>query len=125
MKEEYQIIDGKPHLGLWYGKCVITHFASLEEDRVKDPIIIRAKDILTESRMNQENSNPDLMCRHVKWIIRPTDIGDPLSIRGTIGLKWMIWGRAYKVMRLLKKGGRRYKKKLINGHRKYVRIDKR
>jgi len=130
VKNEYEIIDGKPHLGLWYGQWVASNI-DLDENHKPledNPILTTAKSFLMESLANQEKINPGLKARHVEWIIRPpTDphhLYGPLALVSTVGLKWMIWGRAYKVMRLTSKKIKRYRKKLINGHRKYVRIDK-
>ena len=129
VQNEYEIIDGKPHLGLWYGYSIpaLIDIDENQEPLKDNPSLVATKSYILESLTHQKNSNPDLTSRHVEWIFRPPNpygLFDPFAQLSTIGLKWMIWGRAYKVMRLTRKKIKRYRKKLINGHRKYVRIDK-
>lgn len=121
---DYEIIQGKPHLGLYFGSAITVNSLNFPFDNEEDPqyAAVKARIIMGLNEMSY--SNPDLQVRHAQWIIRPPIYSGPLCQNGTIGLKWMMWGRAFKVMKFTKKGIKRYKKKLINGRRKWVRIDK-
>ena len=119
MKYEPQTINGKPHFGYFFGTWIYLSYELFTDPRA----INFAKDRLYAW---QRETFPDLEYRHSQFIERfpQGSIHAPLSIHGTLGIKFMAWGRAFKIMRLLKKGIKRYKKKLVNGRRKWVRLDK-
>ena len=124
MKVDYEIINEKPHFGLWFGKAVVINnndawFGKIEQN----PILSFYVDNLKNWRM--ENFTSDIHIKNEQVIFKPPYYSGPIIQNGTIGLKFIAWGRAYKIMKLLKKGIKRYAKKNINGKRKYVRIDKR
>lgn len=119
--DDYEIINGKPHLGLFFGSFVVIHGDAWAGNPEHNPIFSTAKERLS---VNLKCIPSDLESRYIQLISRPPLACDPLSMHGTLGLKYMIWGRAFKVMRLVKKGVKRYKKVYICGKRKRVRIDR-
>lgn len=119
IQQERELIDGKPHFGEWFGKSVI-YLNHIPQSVQEDPTILACKDTLESSIPKTE-----LEVRNKNFIIRfPSYFDHPLLINGTVSIKYMLWGRAYKLMSLLKKGVRRYKKVYRNGKRKKVRTDK-
>jgi hypothetical protein len=121
---DYEIINGKPHLGIFYGSVIIINETNLNGKFEENPVFKMAKDKLNAHLMHIPASNPDLQTRHPQFIVRPPMGNGLLSLNGSIGLKFMIWGRAFKVMKLVKKGVKRYAKKWRGGKRKFVRVDK-
>ena len=114
MKEQCKLINGIPHFGIWFGKSCFYHES------------LNASDIL-ELQFKLENSIhfPDLEIRNKQIIHNPPGFScNPLNQNCTVGIKFIAWGRAFKVMRYLKKGVLRYSKKIIGGKRKFKRIDK-
>ncbi len=115
--EEREVVDGKPHVGLWLGQCVIANVFMDEGGLEANPIYIKAIEWLKERVMA---SLPDKCeVRNQQIIVRPPHGAQ----NGTVAIKYMIWGRAYRVMRLLRKGKKRYAKKIVGGRMKRVRID--
>lgn len=120
MKHEYQIIDGKPHFGIFFGSYIII-------DLLKDN-----NDILIYKEKLQKNidailsNDPSFQARHIDYILRPPYVvTDCFTFNQSVSVKFMIWGRAYKVMRLSINPIKRYKKRRRNGKLKRARIDKR
>lgn len=123
-RNDYEIIDGKPHLGLWFGKYIyLNHEAAWIEDLELNPMQEMAKTCLYNF-MN-EFTPRDTQNRHVQIIKKPPLSSiNPFYIIGTVGIKFMVWGRAFKVMKLNKKCVKRYTRRRISGRVRRVRIDK-
>ncbi len=121
---DYQIINGKPHLGVFFGQYLYLSEDAFYGDENMNPIQIKAKSVLKNYSLRFLKKN--LQLRHEQYILRLTDsaLFNPLSQYGSLAYKYMIWGRAFQVMSLTKKGVKRFEKKLISGKRKYVRVDK-
>jgi len=124
MTHDYEIIDGKPHLGLWFGKLLyINRDAYLDRyEENKNNVIRLLQDFARRSA--PIGTQP----RHIQIIHKPISSYDimfnPISSRETIAIKFMIWGRAFKVMKLNKKSVKRYAKRRVSGRIRRVRIDK-
>lgn len=113
--EEYEIINGKPYGGHWYGSSILIN-QLLSKDFEKEPIFIqcieRLKNIFPKGfELRKENI-----------IYRPPLYCDPFNQVATLGIKALVWGRAYKVMKLTAIGKKSYKKKYVSGRRKKVRV---
>lgn len=119
-----QLIEGKPYFGVWMGTSMLLHDSVLDQkERFIDMLHVISneslKTVLTEGCIINESI-----------IYRPpmhaaTMMGySPILQNATIAKKYVLWGRAYKVMRMFKKGVKRYKKFIVNGKRKRIRIDK-
>lgn len=116
--EEYTLINGKPHFGIFLGDMIIiNHEVTFSQN---DPKFFEAIEKLKNCRSFQD----DLEVRHERIIARPPYFAGPLSQNFALSRKFVLWGRAFKVMKYMKKGIKRYKKILVNGHRKRKRIDK-
>ncbi len=124
MNHDYEILNGKPHLGLYFATAYVVKDVDWTEDFKDSSKFNELKRESENTFSGIESSNPGLQIRKSQWIIRQPRFGGVLSINGTVGLKFMVWGRAYKVHRLNKKGSRRYEKKWINGRRKRLRVDR-
>ncbi len=115
---EREVVSGKPHFGIWFGQYVIVHGELWGNEDVSVGIVEKL-------RHSMVSKTPEgCETRHEQVIMKPPNLDDPLNYNGSIGAKYMIWGRAYKIMRLLKKGTKRYAKKTVCGRRKRVRIDR-
>lgn len=122
IRTEYQLIDGKPHLGHYFGCHNTVISDAFCGDLDKNPITIEVKKSL---RFTAERKLPtDCEIRNDSFILRPPYFSGPIDSYGSIAYKFMIWGRAFKIKKLLKKAIPRYQKKLVNGKRKLVRVDK-
>ncbi len=123
MKEDYTIINGKPYFGIWFGKALIVNdLNAWVGNPDENPILQQYIDSL--KRWQIGNFCNELEIRKECVVFRPPYISNSLNLNGTIAIKFIIWGRAFKVMKLLKKGIKRYAKKMVNGKRKYVKINK-
>lgn len=122
MKHDYEIIDGKPHFGIWFGEYI-----RMRVEQTFDEYFMQyAKDVLNNHR---NNITPhDLKNRHEEFILKQPSshygMNNPLNNYATLAIKFMIWGRAFKVMKLNKKNAKRYAKRRISGRQRWVRIDK-
>ena len=114
---EREVRDGKPFGGTWIGRSLFINL-KVSENFKEDPIYQEAL-----NRLRFEASQ-DLEYRNEQVFFRPPYTNCPLRLNASVGLKCIVWGRAYKVMRLFKKGVKRTKKILCNGRRKRIRIDK-
>lgn len=123
-QESPQLIDGKPYFGIWMGQSICINECQLE---CKDDLI---KMLHLNSNRVLEKVLPEGCLINESIIYRPpmhasTMMGySPLMQNATIAKKYVLWGRAYKVMRLFKKGVKRYKKCIVNGKRRRIRIEK-
>lgn len=116
-------MNGKPHFGIWLGSHIIINSTLLPtlENWQSDSLIGE----LTEKLRSSTRSflYKGLEVRHESIIYRqPYKCDSSLVVNGTLGRKFLIWGRAFRVMRLLKKGVKRYKKVYRGGRRKLVRV---
>lgn len=120
MEHDRETVDGKPHFGEFFGICALVSgdaFFGNEEDNL---IVSIVKQKLESSAFGKLPEHFEK--RHVTFIVRPPCYSDPFHQNGSVAIKLMIWGRAFHVKKLLKKGVKRYKKKRINGRRK-TRVD--
>ena len=123
-ERDYEIINGKPHLGAFFGSSAIVNGDFFVDELEGDSLVSEVKEKLYKNMSYIKSKEDTFETRYVQWIIRPPIKYSTLRINGTIAVKFMIWGRAFKVKKLLKKGIKRYRKKWINGKRKISRIDK-
>jgi hypothetical protein len=119
-KVDYSIVNGKTHFGLWFGKYLPVDKEAFVGDLEKNLILQNRIYLLEDIYIKYVQKGFEI--RHDSFISKPPLASGPLSYHGTLGVKFVVWGRAFKVMKLLKKGIGQYKKKLVNGRRKYVRI---
>jgi hypothetical protein len=119
---EREVRDGKPYFGKFFGSFIAVNFSTF------DVIIEQCKEKLFLDKEHFIIIN-DLESRHEEYIFRTpwrnqNSFCDfyPLNQNGTIGFKFLAWGRAFKVMRTLRKGVPRYKKGIFGGKRKRKRI---
>jgi hypothetical protein len=120
-KIEREVINGKPHFGTWCGRFIYipgNHFSG-EDDT--NPIYQEGLKILRFSFSEIKLKYPQFEQRHYQEIIKSPCSIKYLNAVGTIGYKFLAWGRAYEIMKLFKKGSRRYKKVFVNGRRKLKR----
>ncbi len=114
--EQYEIIDGKPHGGGLFGRSMIiphTYFEGKE---------LTLNDIGAEFQGNLIANLPiDLQIREPKFIYRPPRYYSCFTANATLGMKAILWGRAFKVYRYFQGHRKRSKKAWINGHRKRIR----
>lgn len=113
--EEYEIIDGKPFGGHWYGSShIFSRF--LTEPLPSNPIYI-------ETRKKLRDLFPkDFELRNESIIYRPPYCSSVLNQSCTLGIKFLVWGRAFKLMKLKRVGKKSYKKCFVCGRRKRIRI---
>lgn len=116
-RNDYEIINGKPYLGVYFfhhfnldGNLYFSDQSKYE--KYKNYLINE----LTE--WSKRLTPKDCEIRYLEIIDKP-----PLPIHevyhfGIIAIKFMIWGRAFKVRRLSKKGAVHYKKRRVNGRLK-------
>lgn len=114
---EYELIDGKPYGGNWYGSSFIIR-DGLNEDFENDPIyniaIHKLRECLPKS----------FEIRNERIIYRPPyycSEFSPLRQNATLAIKALIWGRAFRVLKLKKTGKKSYKKVYVSGRRKKIR----
>jgi hypothetical protein len=113
VKEQREEREGKPFFGILFGRSVILGY---------EPSVTDIEEI------SQKLLGPcpeGLERRNTTVIYRPAyHAGGPLILSATLGCKFIMWGRAYKVMRLLRKGKKRHRKMYINGMRKKREISR-
>ncbi len=114
--EEYEIREGKPHGGLWLGTYAISRHIQKCEDI--DPVYLM-------TRQNVENweksTYPEFEHRHVKLIEKPPLYAEPLNSVTTVGIKFLAWGRAFKILKIKKTGKITYKRRRMSGRIKWVK----
>ena len=122
----YEIVDGKPHLAEYFGKCVTIYPLSFI-DVNEDPCVQEAIKVCKGFVEYIKRKNPDLKLIQEEVIVRPpTFKSDPLNQITTVGIKFGFWGRAYKIRRLsIGRQRKRYAKKRVNGRYKWVWVNKR
>lgn len=100
VREKYEVVNGKPHFGIWIGRytAINNTLALLPEDKfteIYDFILERMKVMpdgleLKESQVIYKEPRSNAMA-------------DPLNQCSTLAIKGIMWGRAYKVMRALQR----------------------
>lgn len=92
-KELYEVINGKPHFGFWFGKWV-----AIEDTGAKD---YKENPYAMNFLEHFEKENIwDFEKRNIQVIFKPAIGFGWLNQVATIGVKFILWGRAYKVMKL-------------------------
>ena len=120
-KIDYKIIDGKPHFGAWAALWSHIDSDTLSEKEwndPNDPAINLSYDVL-ERRLPK-----DLEYRNMTRITRPPRNDVFYEIKGTIALKFIAYGRAFKVHAFGKSDKRkpvRWKKVWLNGRRRRMK----
>ena len=113
-KLERETIDGKPYFGVQVSNYIAR---PLPYDPYND------KEHLDYAKMMLYSWAESLHGerRHEELIYRPCNGGcNPLTQVETLGVKFLLWGRAYRIMRQLKKKGTRVRtKKRVNGRWKW------
>lgn len=111
---ERAIVDGKPHFGLYFGSAEFLHRWS--------PVIIAQ--VCDRLFFAHQPLDPLLEKRYPEFIERPPHFpsGGALSLSGTVGYKYMLWGRAFRVMRLVAKGVPRFRRGIKGGRRRRWRV---
>lgn len=114
-----QLIDGKPWFGLWFGTYIRMGMDGFVGDLEKNPMFQTAKHLL-------EQVPPKLLhgeeIRYSQIIAKPPHLSNPLITYGTIGIKYVFWGRAFRVMSLIAKRKPRWKKLRRGGKLKWVKL---
>ena len=119
MKEERETINGKPYFGVWVGTYIWINGNYFFSETEKNAILESSECIL-RSWLNENFKKVDF--RHTKLILRPPLCDFSTGFMGSVGIKSMIWGRAFEVMRHFKKGKVRYKKTRAGGRIKWRKI---
>ena len=104
--DDYQMVDGKPHGSMCFGRYVII-MMPISEPWDKDETI---RELMPRLKFSCPEG---LEIRDETIIFRPPFCDWRLSQRSTLGIKCKIWGRAWRVHKLVKKGSRKYKKVYI------------
>lgn len=112
--KEYEIIDGKPYGGKWFGH----HILCIKNDVHGYPHKKECEELL-DGKFNDKFKEFEV--RHKEFVFKENYFY-PLASFDSVGLKALIWGRAYKIHRLSKTGCRRYKKTRVAGRMKWTRI---
>lgn len=113
-KVELELINEKPHFGLWMGRSVILN-RDVDSVNLECPVVKMALGMLKEHPYGN-----DIQIRHEEVIFRPSYLCNDLKLNATLGVKFVIWGRAYRVMSLLSKKTKRTKKSYVCGRRRRV-----
>ena len=107
---EREVVNGKPYGGARAGRCCVINKVEPEDEDVR-----LALD-------NLKSLDPGLEWRQITETVRPPWPGGLFVQCTAVGVKGIVWGRAFKVKRLFKKGARRSTKKVwICGKRKRKR----
>ncbi len=108
-----QLINGKPHFGLIFAQSIIMSKQFLGEDPeigfMEHPVIAAFVGL---SRKNPKHTG--LERRDEQVVFRPSWH----MCNATLGIKFVLWGRAYKVMKLLSRGKKQITKTYLNGQRR-------
>jgi len=110
-------IEGKPFGGLSVGKY-ITILPLEGKDIQQDPAFTTAVSCL---RSYLTGLDPTLTLRDEEIIYKPPLYWEIFNQKATIELKGILWGRAYKVMKLCRKKKQSFKKVYVSGRRKVVK----
>jgi len=113
---DYEIIDGKPYLGREFGQYMRISSRASWAHPDKDPILVHSKKLLEDWISRFAKNSPEFEVRYYEIITRLPSYADYFA-GGTMGHKYVVWGRAFKVMRLGQGHTRRKKKMWFNGRR--------
>lgn len=93
-KIEPKLVEGKPYFGVMLGRSLFLPFGAAS-DFMEDPRILECLSLI-------RNSIPSWVdVREEKIIYRPPCYGSPLSVSSVIALKFVAYGRAHRIMRML------------------------
>jgi hypothetical protein len=116
-REDYELINGKPHFSEWFGSASFLHESQWFDEEVFERI--KAKVLRSVDKVPS-----DLVVKDSQTIIRPPIANfNPLNCNGSIAIKFKVWGRAFKVKRIFRQPSNkvRYVKKIVSGRRKRVK----
>jgi len=104
--------DEKPFFGVWLGQFITAVNPAPET-------IESAKKLLEASAQSALKKSDAVEIRYPEWIIHPPNNypSDPLNQHSSVGYKYVLWGRAFKIMRAMQGHTRRKRKMWLNGHR--------
>ena len=114
VKHERETIDGKPYFGVQVSNYIAW---PLPFDPYNDKEYLdKAKSMLHSWAESLDGER-----RHEEYIYRPYDgAWDSLMQMESLGVKFLLWGRAYRVMRQIEKNAPRVRtKKRVNGRWKW------
>lgn len=115
-KYEYEKIDGKPYFGIYQGKAL-----SFNENYFEEVGLEGIKKMMEKSIEYLKEKG--FKIRHAQWICNEPNNFDPLIQNTTVALKFLTWGRAFKICKFFKIGKKVYKKKRVSGRLKRVRVN--
>ena len=113
MKVDAKIVDGKPYFGLWFGYSIIINSPPIDGESLAEDKDVQHALLL----IKQKQQSTGLEIRSNCIIYRPPYAVDSFIQNRSVSCKYVLWGRAFKVMRLLRKGGRMKKNVWMNGKR--------
>ena len=113
-----QLIDGKPYFGLWFGSYIRLSGDAFVGDLEKNPMMQMAKEHC--------NSLPPKLLhgeeiRYKQIIVRPPLYANPLGSWGSVAVKYVIWGRAFRVMSIIAPRKPTWKKLRRGGRLKWMK----
>lgn len=112
-KYEYEKIDDKPYFGIYQGKVL-----SFPENYLEEVGLENIKKRMEECIEYSKDKGFEI--RHTQWIHREPMSYDFLVQPHTLALKFLTWGRAFKIYKFFKTGKKVYKKKRVSGRFKKV-----
>jgi len=119
VKVDAQLIDGKPYFGLWFGSYIRLNGDAFVGDLEKNPLLQIAKEhcnSLPPKLLNGEE------IRYKEIIIRPPMYSNPLDSYGSVAVKYVIWGRAFRIMSIIAVRAPKWKKLRRGGRLKWVKL---
>jgi|KBSMisStaDraftv2_1062788.scaffolds.fasta_scaffold235764_4 hypothetical protein len=120
-KVDREIIDGKPYFGLQFGNYIFLNEMAFEGDLETNDWFQLAKRTIEKLPKKALDAGE---IRYKEIIVRRPYYSTPLMARGTIGIKYVVWGRAFRVMKILAKNKPYYKKLRRGGRLKWVKLNK-
>lgn len=101
IKYDYEIINGKPHFGVWFGYYMPLPKEVWEGVVEQNPIYLEYKDNL-KNYLEHFPCDDELEKRHIHYVIHASNVYEnyPICIFGVVCVKFLLWGRAYKIMRI-------------------------
>ncbi len=118
-KVDAQLIDGKPYFGLWFGSYIRISGDAFVGDLEKNPMMQMAKDHLNGLPPKLLNGEE---IRYKELIVRPPLYANPLASWGSVAVKYVIWGRAFRVMSIIAPRKPKWKKLRRGGRLKWVKL---
>lgn len=114
-----QLINGKPYFGMWFGSYIRLQGDAFVGDLEKNPMMQMAKDHLNGLPPKLLNGEE---IRYKELIVRPPYANNPLNCYGSVGVKYVIWGRAFRVMSIIAVRAPKWKKLRRGGKLKWVKL---